>query len=84
MSAKHYAEHRARLQFARKLEQLGFELRMQSPRRVLDYLVDHLDDLIERVGDSRLRDSLAAQLDNAKAAVRTRHNLRVVKGTTHV
>ncbi len=77
---KHYAEHRARLQFGRKLEQLHFELRVESPRRVLDYLIDHLDDLLPLVGDSTLRDSFAAQLDLMKRQVSRRHNLRIVKG----
>lgn len=77
---KHYAQYRAREQFSRKLEQLDFELSVESPRRVLDYLIDHLDDLLSRVGDSVLRDSFAAQLADAKARVSTRHNLRLVKG----
>lgn len=77
---RHYSEHRARQQFSRKLEQLDFELSVESPRRVLDYLIDHLDDLLPRVGDSVLRDSFGAQLSAAKARVSTRHNLRLVKG----
>ncbi len=76
----HYAEHRARQQFSRKLEQLQFELSIESPRRVLDYLLDHLDDLLSRVGDSILRDAFAAQLTAAKRRVASRHNLRLVKG----
>lgn len=78
---KHFAEYRARQQFQRKLEQLHFELSVESPRRVLDYLIDHLDDLLPRVGQNTLRDSFAAQLDRAKTAVASRHNLRLVKGT---
>jgi hypothetical protein len=77
---RHYAEHRARQQFSRKLEQLHFELSVESPRRVLDYLIDHLDDLLPRVGDSLLRESFAAQLERAKRQVAQRHNLRLVKG----
>ena len=77
---RHYAEHRARQQFSRKLEQLDFELGIEAPRRVLDYLVDHLEDLLPRVGDSILRDSFAHQLTLAKARVSTRHNLRLVQG----
>lgn len=76
----HYAQHRARQQFSRKLEQLDFELSVESPRRVLDYLVDHLDDLLPRVGDSVLRDTFAAQLSAAKRRVATRHNLRLIQG----
>jgi hypothetical protein len=80
----HYAQHRARQQFSRKLEQLHFELSVESPRRVLDYLIDHLDDLLPRVGDSVLRESLTAQLSAAKQSVSQRHNLRLVKGSPHV
>lgn len=78
----HYAQHRARRQFSRKLEQLQFELSVESPRRVLDYLIDHLEDLLPRVGDSILRDALAKQLADAKLRVARRHNLRLVKGTS--
>lgn len=77
---KHYTEYRARQEFQRKLEQLHFELSMESPRRVLDYLLDHLDDLLPRVGQNTLRDSFATQLVRAKALVASRHNLRLVKG----
>lgn len=80
-SLKHYAEHRARRQFQRKLEQLHFELQVESPRRVLDYLIDHLDDLLPQVGDNLLRESFAEQLGRAKVMVSQRHNLRLVKGT---
>jgi hypothetical protein len=76
----HYAQHRARQQFSRKLEQLHFELKVDSPRRVLDYLIDHLDDLLPRCGDSVLRDCLSRQLGKAKLLVAERHNLRLVKG----
>ena len=77
---KHYAEHRARQQFQRVLEQLHFELSMESPRRVLDYLLDHLDTLLPLVGQNTLRDSFAGQLTRAKGIVSQRHNLRLVKG----
>lgn len=77
---RHYAEHRARDQFQRKLEQLRFELRVESPRRVLDYLIDHLEDLLPRCGATILRDSFREQLERAKQQVSTRHNLRLVKG----
>lgn len=78
-----YAEHRARQQFSRKLEQLQFELSVESPRRVLDYLLDHLEDLLPRTGDSILRDAFRAQLERAKERVSTRHNLRLLKGKPH-
>ena len=83
-SPRQFTEHRAREQFQRKLEQLHFELRVESPRRVLDYLVDHLDDLLPRVGDSVLRDSFADQLIRAKRLVRERHNLRLIQGADRV
>lgn len=77
---RHYTEYRARHQFQRKLEQLHFELSVESPRRVLDYLIDHLDDLLPQVGNNTLRDSFADQLVRAKELVARRHNLRLVKG----
>lgn len=77
----HYREYRARQEFSRKLEQLHFELSVESPRRVLDYLLDHLDDLLPRVGQNTLRDSFSAQLSRAKLLVAQRHNLRLVKGS---
>ena len=77
---KHYREWRARQQFSRKLEQLHFELSVESPRRVLDYLTEHLDDLLPEVGDSTLRDSFRDQLARAKRLVTSRHNLRLIKG----
>ncbi len=76
----HYTEYRAREQFQRKLEQLHFELSVESPRRVLDYILDHLDDLLPMVGKNSLRDSFAGQLTRAKSLVSARHNLRLVKG----
>ncbi len=76
----HYRQWRARQQFARKLEQLHVELSIESPRRVLDYLVEHAEDLLDQVGDNTLRDSFRAQLDRAKSLVSRRHNLRLVKG----
>lgn len=82
MSQAQLAEERARRQFQRKLEQLHFEVSVDSPRRVLDYLVEHLDDLLPRVGATILRDSFRDQLDRAKRIVAGRHNLRIVKGRT--
>lgn len=77
---RQYAEHRARQQFQRKLEQLRFELMVESPRRVLDYLIDHLEDLLIHIEATVLRDSFREQLERAKRQVSTRHNLRLVKG----
>lgn len=79
-SSKQYEEHRNREQFQRKLEQLHFELKVENSRRVLDYLIDHLEDLLPRVGATVLRQSFEDQLRRAKLAVSQRHNLRLVKG----
>jgi hypothetical protein len=70
-----------RQQFLRKLEQLHFELSVESPRRVLDYLAEHADDLLAQLEQSTLRDSFEGQLLLAKNIVSRRHNLRLVKGT---
>lgn len=77
---RHYKQWRAREQFSRKLEQLHFELSVESPRRVLDYLLEHAEDLLEQVEASPLRDSFKDQLGRAKRLVASRHNLRLVKG----
>jgi hypothetical protein len=74
-----YAEHLAREKFQRKLEQLRFELRIESPRRVLDYLLEHADDLLRSCGqESELIRSFRGQLDAARRDVAQRHNLRIV------
>jgi len=77
---RHYRQWRAREQFVRKLEQLHFELSVESPRRVLDYLLEHAEDLLATVEASALRDSFKDQLESAKRRVASRHNLRLVKG----
>ncbi len=77
---RHYKQWRAREQFSRKLEQLHFELSVESPRRVLDYLIEHAEDLLSQIEGSTLRDSFKDQLGRAKSLVATRHNLRLVKG----
>ena len=78
---RHYKQWRARQHLVRKLEQLHFELSVESPRRVLDYLIEHADDLLDQVEPSVLRDSLSDQLERAKRLVAARHNLRLVKGS---
>lgn len=78
---RHYHQWRLRQQFLRKLEQLHFELSVESPRRVLDYLAEHADDLLAQLEQSTLRDSFEGQLLLAKNIVSRRHNLRLVKGT---
>jgi hypothetical protein len=77
---RHYRQWRTRQQFTRKLEQLHFELSVESPRRVLDYLIEHAEDLLAQVEGSTLRDSFEEQLARAKRLVASRHNLRLVKG----
>ena len=77
---RHYRQWRARQQFTRKLEQLHFELSVESPRRVLDYLIEPAEDLLGQIERSPLHDSFTAQLDEAKRRVAGRHNLRLVKG----
>jgi hypothetical protein len=77
---RHYKQWRARQQFTRKLEQLHFELSVESPRRVLDYLIEHAEDLLDEVERTPLYDSFKDQLDRAKRRVASRHNLRLVKG----
>ncbi len=77
-SNRQIVEYHAREQFQRKLEQLRFELRVESPRRVLDYLVEHLETLLPLLGENTLRDSFADQLQRARRLVEARHNLRVV------
>lgn len=72
-------QERLRSQFLRKLEQLHFELSIEAPRRVLDYLVEHLDDLLEWLDCTWDRDRLRERLVAARSLVATRHNLRVVR-----
>ncbi len=73
-----FREHRAREKFQRKLEQLRFELRIESPRRVLDYLLEHAEDLLGECGDTLLAESFRTQLARARHEVSQRHNLRLV------
>lgn len=78
---RHYQQWHLRQRFLRKLEQLHFELELDSSRRVLDYLLEHAEDLLAQVEASTLRDSFTDQLALAKSLVSVRHNLRLVKGT---
>lgn len=79
-----FREHKARAQFQRKLEQLHFELSIESPRRVLDYLIDHLEDLLGQLTPTVLTESFRDQLARAKTLVSTRHNLRLIQGARRV
>lgn len=79
-----FREHKVRAQFQRKLEQLHFELSVESPRRVLDYLIDHLEDLHAQLTPTVLSESFKDQLERAKTRVSKRHNLRLIQGPRHV
>lgn len=72
-------QHRAREMFVRKLEQLRFELRVQAPRRVLDYLLEHLDDLLEHLDGTTEQASYRRLLAEIRVAVARRSNLKVVQ-----
>lgn len=72
-------QHRLNAQYLRKLEQLQFEVRIESPRRVLDYLLDHLGDLLHDMDCTVEREYLREKLATARKLVSGRHNLRVVR-----
>lgn len=74
-----FSEHRAREKFQRKLEQLRIELRIESPRRVLDYLVEHAEDLLDQCGESLLTESFRRQLAEARRDVTMRHRLPLAR-----
>lgn len=72
-------QHRAQQAFARNMGRLWLELRMGTPRRHLDVLVELLDALLPECGDSRLSEHYRAELYSAKIQVSQRSNLRLVK-----
>lgn len=75
-----YAEYRARERVVRNLQLLELELRMGSPRRHLDVLVELIERLLEDTGPGTLEtNALRKQFATAKTRVqKTRHNLRLV------
>lgn len=80
---RHRAEVAARAKFQRKLEQLRFELRLDkphTPRRVLDYLLEHCEDILPQLGDNLLRAAFRQQLDELRVLVLRRHDLRLLQG----
>ncbi len=80
-NARLFAQLKAQETFLRKLEQLSFEISMEQARRHLDHLLDHLDDLAPRLGDSVLAADYRARLVRAKAIVSKRHKLSLVRST---
>lgn len=72
-------EYRAQQAFARNLGRLRIELRLGTPRRHLDVLVELLDALLPECGDTLLAASYRDELGRAKADVARRSHLRLVK-----
>jgi hypothetical protein len=75
-------QHRAQQAFERNLGRLRLELRMGTPRRHLDVLVELLETLLPDCGHTRLTDHYRTELHAAKTEVARRSNLRLVKCTT--
>lgn len=77
---KRFAEHRARERVLHNLQLLELELRLESPRRYLDVLVELITLLFEQTGPDTIETAaLRKQFNTAKARVTTRHNLRLVQ-----
>jgi hypothetical protein len=72
-------QHRAQQAFERNLGRLRLELRMGTPRRHLDVLVELLDALLPECGKTQLTDCYRAELHAAKTQVSQRSHLRLVK-----
>lgn len=72
-------EHRAQRAFERNLGRLRLELRMGTPRRHLDVLVELLEALVPECGKSKLSEHYRAELHAVKLDVSQRSNLRLVK-----
>ncbi len=72
-------QHRAQRAFERNIGRLWLELRLGTPRRHLDVLVELLDALLPECGKTKLSDSYRAELHAAKLQVSQRSNLRLVK-----
>lgn len=83
MSARHIKmrkEQAAREAFDRNLERLYFEIKMGTPRRHLDVLLEFLDSLVQETGDNLYTEHYGRLLAEAKRRVSTRTNLRLVRG----
>jgi hypothetical protein len=72
-------EHRAQVAFARNLGRLWLELRMGTPRRHLDVLLELCTTLLVNCGPSQLTDRYRVELHSARIQVSQRSNLRLVK-----
>ena len=78
-SPTQFKQHRAQLAFERNLGRLRLELRMGTPRRHLDVLVELLDTLVSECGQTKLTECYRAELHAVKLLVAQRSNLRLVK-----
>lgn len=72
-------QYRAQQAFARNIGRLWLELRLGTPRRHLDVLVDLLETLLPECGKTQLGECYRAELYAAKLQVAQRSNLRLVK-----
>jgi hypothetical protein len=79
MSARQLTQHRAQQAFARNIGRLWLELRLGTPRRHLDVLLELCDALLPECGSSQLTDNYRAELRAARDQVKQRSNLRLVK-----
>jgi DNA-binding transcriptional MerR regulator len=77
---RRYSEHQAAERLLHHLQLLDLELRLGSPRRYLDVLVELCELLADLTGPVTLAtQALRKQLAAAKAAVVNRSNLRLVQ-----
>lgn len=77
---RRYSERQATERLLHYLQLLDLELRLGSPRRYLDVLVELCELLAELTGPVTLAtQALRKQLAAAKAAVTNRSNLRLVQ-----
>jgi hypothetical protein len=79
MSARQLTEHRAQQAFARNIGRLWLELRLGTPRRHLDVLLELCDSLLRDCGKNQLADHYRVELHTARTQVSQRSNLRLVK-----
>jgi hypothetical protein len=72
-------QHRAQRAFTRTIAKLWLELRLGTPRRHLDVLVELCDALLSECGKSKLSECYRFELDKAKLQVTATSHLRLVK-----
>lgn len=72
-------QHRAQQAFARTIGKLWLELRLGTPRRHLDVLVELCDALLPECGGTQLTECYRAELGAAKRQVHAVSHLRLVK-----